>query len=111
MKIILCARIYATFAVVKRKPEKKNSGLYGIRSLDLCDRCTMIAEVKGSNPVQAGIFFRLSFPNCKSCITAMIILHLSVFVFVVVVVLFCLFFLMKPQCAGVSRNERKRAEL
>ena len=30
---------------------------------------------------------------------------------VVVVVLFCLFFFMKPQCAGVSRNEKKRAEL
>ena len=26
----------ATFAVAKRKPEK-NSGLYGIRTLDLCD--------------------------------------------------------------------------
>ena len=23
---------------------------------------------KGSNPVQAGIFFRLSFRNCKSCV-------------------------------------------
>ena len=76
MKIILCVRIYATFAVAKRKPEKKNTGLYGIRSLDLCDtgavllveRCTSIAEVKGSNSVQAGIFFRLTFPNCKSCV-------------------------------------------
>ena len=29
--------IYATYAVVKTKPEKKNSGLYGIRTLDLCD--------------------------------------------------------------------------
>ena len=28
--------IYATFAVAERKPEK-NSGLYGIRTLDLCD--------------------------------------------------------------------------
>ena len=27
----------ATFAVAKRKPEKKNSGLYGNRTLDLCD--------------------------------------------------------------------------
>ena len=34
MKII--AVEYATFAVAKRKPEKK-SGLYGIRTLDLCD--------------------------------------------------------------------------
>ena len=30
------AVIYATFAVAKRKPEK-TSGLYGIRTLDLCD--------------------------------------------------------------------------
>ena len=30
------AVIYATFAVAKRKPER-NSGLYGIRTLDLCD--------------------------------------------------------------------------
>ena len=28
--------IYVTFAVAKRKPEK-NSGLYGIGTLDLCD--------------------------------------------------------------------------
>ena len=34
LKII--AVIYATYAVAKRKPEK-NSGLYGIRTLDLCD--------------------------------------------------------------------------
>ena len=25
------------FSVAKRKPEKKNSGLYGIQTLDLCD--------------------------------------------------------------------------
>ena len=29
--------VAATFAVAKRKPEKKNSGLYGLRTLDLCD--------------------------------------------------------------------------
>ena len=34
LKIIIV--IYATYAVAKRKPEKKNSGLYGIRTLDLC---------------------------------------------------------------------------
>ena len=32
----IIAVIDATFAVAKRKPEK-NSGLYGIRTLDLCD--------------------------------------------------------------------------
>ena len=33
---MIIAVIYATFAVAKRKPEK-NSGLYGIRTFDLCD--------------------------------------------------------------------------
>ena len=33
---MIIAVIYATFAAAKRKPEK-NSGLYGIRTLDLCD--------------------------------------------------------------------------
>ena len=33
---MIIAVMYATFAVAKRKPEK-NSGLYGIRTLDLCD--------------------------------------------------------------------------
>ena len=34
--MMIIAVIYATFAVAKRRPEK-NSGLYGIRTLDLCD--------------------------------------------------------------------------
>ena len=35
----------------------------------LVDHCTGIVEVMGSNPVQAcGIFFRLSFRNCFSCV-------------------------------------------
>ena len=44
--------IDATFAVAKRKLE----------TLDLCDTGAT------SNPVQAWIFFRLSFRNCKICI-------------------------------------------
>ena len=32
------------------------------------EHCTGIAEVMGSNPVQAWIFFRLSFRNCLSCV-------------------------------------------
>ena len=35
---------------------------------ELVERCTGIAEVKGSNPVQAWFFFRFSFRNCKSCV-------------------------------------------
>ena len=34
----------------------------------LVERCTGIAEVMGSNPVQAWIFFRLNFRNCLSCV-------------------------------------------
>ena len=34
----------------------------------LVEYCTGIAEVMGSNPVQAWIFFRLSFRNCSSCV-------------------------------------------
>ena len=33
----------------------------------LVESCAGIAEVKGSNPVQALIFFGLPFHNCKSC--------------------------------------------
>ena len=33
---MMIAVINVTFAAAKRKPEK-NSGLYGIRTLDLCD--------------------------------------------------------------------------
>ena len=48
---------YATYAVAKRKPEK-NSGLYGIRTLDLCYTGAALYQykLKGSNPVQAWIF-------------------------------------------------------
>ena len=41
----------------------------------LVEHYTGITEVMGSNPVQAWIFFRLSFHNCLSCVlTARIIL-------------------------------------
>ena len=40
---MIIAVIYATFAVAKRKPEK-NSGLYGIRTLDLCDTGATLAN-------------------------------------------------------------------
>ena len=59
----------STFAVAKRKPEtKKNRGLYGIQTPDLCDtgatqRC--IAVVRGSNPVPAWIFFQPFFSQLQ----------------------------------------------
>ena len=39
-----------------------------LSSSQLVEHCTGIAEVMGSNPVQAWIFFRLSFHNCLSCV-------------------------------------------
>ena len=41
---MIIAVIYATFAVAKRKPEI-NSGLYGIRTLDLCDTGAALYEL------------------------------------------------------------------
>ena len=42
----IIAVLYATFAVAKRKPEKKkNSGLYGIRTLDLCDTSAVLYQL------------------------------------------------------------------
>ena len=50
-------RLYRQLLQLRKESLKKNSGLYGIRILDLCDtalfrpvRCTGITEVKGSNP-------------------------------------------------------------
>ena len=44
---------------------------------DLRSAMTGIAEVKGSNPVQAWMFFRLFFLNCKSYVyTVMIFVHI-----------------------------------
>ena len=45
----------------------------------LVEHCTGIAEVKGSNPVQAWIFFRLSFRSCLSCVvTARVFFYLKI---------------------------------
>ena len=41
---MIIAVIYATFAVAKRKPER-NSGLYGIRTLDLCDTGAVLYQL------------------------------------------------------------------
>ena len=40
----IIAVIYATYAVVKGKPEK-NSGLYGIQTLDLCDTGAVLYQL------------------------------------------------------------------
>ena len=60
MKII--AVIYATFVVAKRKLEKKNknknkkkeSGFYGIRTLDHCDTGAALYQFKLTSQLGAG---------------------------------------------------------
>ena len=71
-------------AIGKKKPEKKNQGFNGIRTRDLriasallyqlsyeathwaqlVEQRTGNAEVMGSNPIEALIFFRLLLSNC-----------------------------------------------
>ena len=41
----------------------------------LVEHCTGIAEVTGSNPAEAWIFFRLLFRNCLNCVSTAKILH------------------------------------
>ena len=43
----------------------------------LVEDCTGITEVMGSNPVQAWIFFRLSFRNCLTAFTYSLFFHSS----------------------------------
>ena len=65
---MMIAVINVTFAAAKRKPEK-NSGLYGIRTLDLCDT--------GAALYQYIFFPGFLFASAKvAYVTAMIILHL-----------------------------------
>ena len=47
------AVIDATFAAAKRKPEK-NSGLYGLRTLDLCDTGAALLPIKLTSQLGAG---------------------------------------------------------
>ena len=41
----------------------------------LVEHCTGIAEVTGSNPAEAWIFFRLLFRNCLNCVSTAKIFH------------------------------------
>ena len=50
---MIIAVIDATFAVAKRKPEK-NSGLYGIRTRDLCDTGAALLTIEPTSQLGAG---------------------------------------------------------
>ena len=62
----IIAVIDATFAVTKRKPKKKHSGLYGIRTLDLCDtRCSAVPnELTNQLKVSDESYFPKNVKNC-----------------------------------------------
>ena len=49
----IMAVMYATYAVAKRKSEK-NSGLYGIRTLDLCDTGAALLPIKLTSQLGTG---------------------------------------------------------
>ena len=72
--------VYFPFKQLERRNLKKNQGFNGIRTCDLRDTGAMlyfrvqlvehrtgIAEVTGSNPVEALIFFRLLLSSCLNC--------------------------------------------
>ena len=75
---MIIAVIHATFAVAKRKTEE-NSGLYGIRTLDLCDTGAALYRRSEEFESRASLSFfsGFLFATVKvTYITAMIILHL-----------------------------------
>ena len=49
----------ATFAVAKRKPEKWNPGLYGIRTLDVCDTGAALLPIELTNQPGAVLWINL----------------------------------------------------
>ena len=64
------SHLYTQLEQLWNQSLKKNSGLNGIQTHDLCDTG---AEVMGSNPVQALIFFQAFYSQLlKLWITAMI---------------------------------------
>ena len=89
---MIIAVIYTTFTAGKRKPEK-NSGLYGIRTLDLCDTGAPVSQRSRERiPYEPEFFFMVFFRNCKGCVyNCHYHPSFKCFCFVVVVVLFCLF--------------------
>ena len=80
------SQLYTQLLQLGEESLKQKPACTGFKPFDLCDtgaalyqlNCTGIAEVKGSNPVQAGFFFSgFLFASAKvAYITAMIILHL-----------------------------------
>ena len=100
---MIIAVIYTTFTAGKRKPEK-NSGLYGIRTLDLCDTGAPVSQRSRERiPYEPEFFFRLFFRNCKGCVyNCHYHPSFKCFCFVVVVVLFVCFFTETVMCWGFT---------
>ena len=58
----------ASFPIYRYITSTWNDQLPDVLIAQLVERCTGIAEVMGSDSVQAWIFFRLYFHNCLSCV-------------------------------------------
>ena len=52
----------------------------------LVEHCTGIAEVTGSNPAEAWIFFRLLFRNCLNCVSTAKIFHNVIIVIIITII-------------------------
>ena len=77
----IIAAIDATFAVAKRKPEK-NSGLYGIRTIDLCDTGAALYQLKGIECLIINSYF---FYADFFCLSIFFFVGLGYVTFIVVV--------------------------
>ena len=58
----------------KKKKNWPAPNSYGFIA-QLVEHCTGIAEVTGSNPAEAWVFFRLLFRNCLNCVSTAKIFH------------------------------------
>ena len=61
-------------AVMSKWRHERSPNSYGFIA-QLVEHCTGIAEVTGSNPAEAWIFFRLLFRNCLNCVSTAKIFH------------------------------------
>ena len=68
------SRLIRNLSNCEREAWKKFSFSYGFIA-QLVEHCTGIAEVTGSNPAEAWIFFRLLFRNCLNCVSTAKIFH------------------------------------
>ena len=63
------------FKQLRKRSLQKIQASAGYNIAQLVEHCTGIAEVTGSYPAEAWIFFRLLFRNCLNCVSTAKIFH------------------------------------